>query len=98
MEKYLQYIPLALFSTFTLKLMATNNWSYEQGFVLLVLGLLCGVSEMGLTFKQVKELKDTIDAQNKQIAEIKAYQDHMSSSITSLRMATGVKQTGGVKF
>lgn len=99
MEQYLQRLPLLLFSVFTLKLMTNNNWSYENAFVLLVLGILCCSCEMNLRFKEAKELRALIAAQDEEIKKIKAFQEHVSSSITSLRMASNVKQTAGqIKF
>jgi hypothetical protein len=91
MKSYLEYIPMVLLSSFTLKLLFTNNWSYENGIVFLGLVAISAVFFLKIKNEEINSLKKQLDDHSAQLDDLKKQNEHIKTSISGMKMAQNIK-------
>lgn len=94
MNRFIERVPLILFSIFTLKLLILNGWSFENSLVLLVLGSIVALFEMQFKSKEVSTLNKTIETLQQDMKLMKDTQERLNGSISSLKLSSNIKSQG----
>lgn len=91
--KHSEKLPLILLTLFTGKLLILQTFSYEQALVLLGLAVVAGLFHYISTADQLKVINDELKSIKTQFEDVKKHQDNLTSSVSSLRLASNIKTT-----
>lgn len=96
MEKYIKFIPLALFCSFVIKGLMYGV-SYVDTSVYLVLGAMAAFFEWKLQYKRMEVLHVRMDEIDKHLTNIYKSQEELKSHVASAKLASTYRPTSVAK-
>lgn len=104
MSKYAKYLPLVLFSLYSVKLIALGA-SYQDASVLLVLTLAVVAQEIRIKVEQVgANLQETINALAEDLKKVKQNQEvkekevqEIKTHVAGLKLSSGSRNINGIR-
>lgn len=91
MKKYLEYAPIALLSCYTVKLLVLQTWSFENSIVLMALAGLSAVFQLKAKNDDIKEIRQLLENQSKDIDLLKKQDEYLKTSVASMKIAVQTK-------
>lgn len=89
--KHLEYAPVILLSLFTTKLLILNSWSFESAIVLAALAGAAALFHLKSKNDEMEALKEQLQAQAKELEDLKKSDEAIRSSIAGLKLSAGIK-------
>lgn len=91
MKKHLEFLPLVLLSCYTIKLLVVQTWSFENSIVLMALAGLSAVFQLKAKNDEIKEIRNLLENQSKDIESLKKQDEYLKTSVASMKIAAQSK-------